>query len=558
MAKITRIKHEPFSPSQQVVFVAPDGRIVGTKGGIPYVVGGAESDLRVDAHGKAQNLMKGVTSGKLVAVTPAELYRHGIRGDRGQEVIIQLMSGGEASGIGPALEMVVDGVGNKRAVLGTFHGFGAGILPQDQFTRHLVCLNDPHVAAELGRLGGSPTGSSRTKLGGKEMQLLWNNVEGVYAVFGFGGGDHTKNFKQLWAKALEEGKPLVVVVSQKTMDLDTALFLTEGKLVNTLPLGALTSAFAMRERWFDEFLSAAGFHLKGEESRGCVGNFFGRGAGWMILGATRCDPEYVESLRRAGFVGKEFDHLYNAIDRLGKRQVPLVPEFPCTIPQFVAEVNRVFNMDPDWRTVGVPTSEGVMFQEVDREYKRVAERLKGDTTGQKLVARFRKRGIEKRERRRTLHRLVEDENLRTVFEQNPAVAAQFFKEVLSPSLDVWGHPRLGVMPNLVNAVVLTLTDCKKTNTPKITYEARTHRPIKQDSILGMKVGAEMARRMNAGESGLVAMVFKPGKDPFLFQVSHMEPQFIPFEQIGKITETENNLTQLDPDYLRKCGIFMAP
>jgi hypothetical protein len=270
MVKTVSRKLVSTPSDEQVVFLSREGNVVGTKGGIPFVVGGRESDFREEDPARVQQLLKGVASGELTAFTPAELYRNGVNGDRSRLVIF-FTSGGESSPIGAGLGTVAEGLSDRVNLL-VWQGFGTGILPKDEFEKQLVVISDPRVIERVRRTGGSPGGMSRTKIDDQNIDLLWMNVEGVGAVTGTGGGDHSKNFKQLWEKSLAEGKPLTVVVIPKSMDLDLALVLSDGRLVNSLMLGGLTAAHAMRIRWFNEFQSAAGYQVEPGRGKGLVGN----------------------------------------------------------------------------------------------------------------------------------------------------------------------------------------------------------------------------------------------------------------------------------------------
>jgi hypothetical protein len=241
------------------------------------------------------------------------------------------------------------------------------------------------------------------------------------------------------------------------------------------------------------------------------------------------------------------DDLYNKMDALSPRQIILPPEFSCTIPEFVDEVNRVYNQGR-MRTVGVAASEGFMFHEVDAEYKRVADAIRSKGLTEDDILRHRTAG--------TLHELIQDGNLKRVFQKNPDIATDFFKEVIKPKYDMWGHPKLGFLPKLVNAVVTTLTDCKKTNYVEITYEARTAASTLWDAALAEMTGAEAGRRIRAGESGIATVLYEPGVDPFLIDVPSQKPVFIPFADVARMTEKDNTLRALDVDYLRRCGVFI--
>lgn len=548
MSKIL-VRNLVSTPSdEQIVFLARDGRVAGTKGGIPFVVGGKESDFTEEDPARAKKLLTGVQSGELLAYTPSELYQ-GVGGDR-SKLVLFFTSGGESSSIGAALGKVAETLDDRVNLL-VWQGFGTGILPKDEFEQQLVVINDPRVIDRISNTGGSPGGMSRTKLDRENIDLLWTNVEDAGAVAGTSGGDHSKNFKQLWEKSIAEGKPLVVVTIPKSMDLDLALKLNDGRLLNSLMLGGLTAGYAMRIRWFNEFQSAAGYQVKPGEGRGLVGNFFGRGAGWAVFGATRRDPDFWDIMREQGILS---DDLYNKMDALSSRQIILGPEYPCSIPEFAGEVNRIYNQGR-MHTVGVACSEGFMFHEVDVEYKRIAENVDMEKHTEAEIDSYR-RMIKERTEGGTLHYLIKDVNLAKVFQDNPDVAEKFFKDVLAPSYDSWGHPKLGFMPTLVNAVVTTLTDCKKTNLVNITYEARTAEMTPWDRILAELTGAEAGTRIKAGESGLTTVLYEPGVDPFLIHVPSQKATFIPFTEIEAMTESDNNMLALSPEYLRRCGVFI--
>ncbi|MFH1787820.1 MAG: hypothetical protein ABH834_00365, partial [Candidatus Altiarchaeota archaeon] len=338
MSKVLHRSLVSTPSDEQVVFLGRDGRVAGTKGGIPFVVGGGESDFTQEDPERARKLLEGVKSGELSAFTPTELYREGVNGDR-SKIVLYFTSGGESSPIGAALGKVAETLDDRVNLL-VWQGFGTGILPRNEFEKQLVVINDPRVIDRISRTGGSPGGMSRTKLNDENISILWINVEDAGAVAGTSGGDHSKNFKQLWEKSIAEGKPLVVGTIPKSMDLDLALKLGDGRLMNSLMLGGLSAAYAMRIRWFNEFQSAAGYQVKPGQGRGLVGNFFGRGAGWAVFGATRSDPEFWDVLREQGILS---DDLYHKMDALSPRQIILPPEFSCTIPEFVGEVNRVYN-----------------------------------------------------------------------------------------------------------------------------------------------------------------------------------------------------------------------
>lgn len=542
MSKVVKRQLVATPSDEQIVFLGKNGRVAGTKGGIPFVVGGRESDFTDDDSGRVKSLLRGVESGELTAFTPTELYRQGVDGDR-SKLVLMFTSGGESSSIGKGLGKVAEILGDKVNLL-VWQGFGTGVLPPEDFEKQLVVINDPRVIDRISNTGGSPGGMSRTKIDADNINALWANVEGVGVVAGTGGGDHSKNFKQIWEKSIDEGKPLVVGVIPKSMDLDLALNLHSAGLKNSLMLGGLSSAQAMRLRWFNEFQSAAGYQTEPGHGKGLVGNFFGRGAGWAVFGATRRDSEYWDVLREQGILTGD---LYNKMDALSDRQIILTPEFSCTIPQFVDEVNLVYNQGR-MHTVGVAASEGFMFHEVDKEFRQQAQDFQTGSLPIELLNDVR--------RERKLHTLIEDDYLRKVFERDPDIALNFFKEVVNPSYDMWGHPKLGFLPRLVNGVVKTFSDCKRTNYAEITYEARTAEMTPWDKLLAEMTGGLAGEKINAGESGLTTVLYDPGIDPFLIRVPDQQATFIPFTEIEKMTESDNTMRALDPDYLRRCGVFI--
>jgi 6-phosphofructokinase len=517
-----------------------EGPVVETRGGIGYVVGESRQlDFRGEKTDKVRRMLeleKLRDAGMVGIVTPAEVYRDGVNGDRTKLGII-FTSGGEASSIGVNMAEVVGEMGKTHVVLGAWQGFGSGVLKKDDFAGNLLVLNDPETVERIGHTGGSPLGMSRTKIkkdSAEETNLL-DNVDGVGFVSGNGGGDHTKNFKLLYEKKKAEGRSMTVVVTPKSMDNDLRLRLADGTEANSLMLGYLTTAYVMRRHWFDELQSAAG------NGKGVVGYFFSRGAGWTVLGATRCDEPYRNMLRDDGILTQDLD---NKMDALGRRQIGLVPEYPVSIPSFVAKVNEVYNRGRD-KTVGVAVSEGFMFTELDREYKRLTEQVGGGRLTEKV--------INEKIAAKDFNDLIEDENLRKVFKAKPDVAKEFFKLVVKPELDNWGHPYIRIMPKIVDAVVNVLTPVK-TNYVEIKYEARTGETIPTDRLVGEETGRLAGQKIRAGESGVTTVTYKPGEDPLLLGRGRIRATFIPFEGITEMAES-NNLLQLDREYVERCGIL---
>jgi hypothetical protein len=126
---------------------------------------------------------------------------------------------------------------------------------------------------------------------------------------------------------------------------------------------------------------------------------------------------------------------------------------------------------------------------------------------------------------------------------------------VNPKKDAWGHTYLRAIPKIVDAIVNVLAGVK-TNYVEIKYEARTGETIPSDRALGEITGKLAAEKLKAGESGLTTVVFAPGEDPLLINPVERGATFIPFDNITGLTERDNNLRQLDKEYLRKLGILV--
>ena len=519
-----------------------EGPVVGTKGGIQYVVGERDSsftraspeDLR-----RVLKLSEQAAQGLIEATTPAEIYRNGVDGDRSKLCLV-FTSGGEGSSIGVNIARVASDIGSTHVVLGTWQGFGSGVKTKDKFAQSLTVINDPRVLERWRNTGGSPFGMSRTKIepDSAEEKQLAENSDGVGMVYGNGGGDHSKNFMTLSRKLTAEGRKTVVGVTPKSMDNDLSVTQDDGSTVNSLMIGYLSTAHTMRRHWFDEMQSAAG------AGRAVVGYFFSRGAGWTVLGATRCDEEYVKRMKEDGILTPDLE---NKMDSLGSKQIGLGPEFPVSIGFFVNRVNEVFAKGRD-KFVGVAVSEGFMFKELDREYQRLTSDLKSGKLKKEEVMELAAKG--------EFDKLIQDPQLREVFNKKKDIAKEFFKVVAEPELDNWDHPKIRIMPQIVDAVVNMLTNAKKTNYVEIKYEARTGETIPSDRKLAENTGALAAEKLKAGESGLTTVTYKDGEDPLLIDTAQRKPSFIPFERITDMNEKHNNLKTLDRNYLRSLGILI--
>ncbi|MBD3262426.1 MAG: hypothetical protein GF334_12310 [Candidatus Altiarchaeales archaeon] len=526
------------TPEPVVIGRGPvSGPVAATKGGIGYVVGGAQSDFH-SPDDRAKKLIQLQQQGVLVAKTPQEIYDEGVFGDK-KKLAMVFTSGGEGSTIGVNLSTVTQDLGQTHVVLGAWQGFKAGVKPQDEFKTDLVVLNDPNTIKRMAETGGSPLGMSRTKLkpGSPQEDQLFDNVKDLGMVFGTGGGDHSRNFLALHQKAEDEGSDLTVAVTPKSMDNDLSIKLKGGETKNSLMLGFLTAAHTMRRHWFDEFQSAAG------SGRWVVGFFFGRGAGWTVLGATRCDAAYRQQMKKEGILDADLE---NKMDALGGKQIALVPEKMVTIPEFVGEVNRINSQGRD-STGGVAVSEGFMFREMSDEYKRLLKQKEnGELNPNDVMAKAAEGDLED---------LIKDKNLNKVFKAKPDIAKEFFGLVLKPETDVWGNPKMTVMPKVVDAVVNVLTDVKKTNYTEIKYEARTAKATPRDEALGRATGQIQAQMIRQGRSGLTTVLCAAGEDPMLIDPEKRGATFTPFEEIEAMSEKENTLQQFSDDYLRKLGVF---
>jgi 6-phosphofructokinase len=544
----------PAQADEQIVFMRKggtqyvfdgkpvEGPVVGTKGGIQYVVGEKDSSFMRESPEDLRRVLRlsdHAAKGLLLASTPAEIYKNGVDGDRSKLCLV-FTSGGEGSSIGVNIARVASEIGSKHVVLGAWQGFESGIKSKDEFGNSLTVINDQRVLERLRNTGGSPFGMSRTKIekdSPAEKQLV-ENCDGVGMVYGTGGGDHTKNFKKLSERLKASGKKTVVGVTPKSMDNDLAITLDDGSTVNSLMLGYPSTAHIMRRHWFDEMQSAAG------AGRPVVGFFFGRGAGWTVLGAMRCDEEYANRMKEDGVLTPDLE---NKMDSLVPKQIGLVPEFPVSIGFFVKKVNEVYARGRD-KFAGIAVSEGFMFKELDQEYKRITSGLENGRLKKEEVLELSAKG--------DFDKLIEDPLLREVFKKKRDIAKEFFKVVADPELDGWGHPYIKIMPKIVDAVVTTLTNAKKTNYVEIKYEARTGESIPSDRRLAEKTGALAAEKLKEGESGLTTVTYKDGEDPLLIDITKRKPTFIPFERITAMTEKHNNLTTLNKDYLRRLGILI--
>lgn len=512
------------------------GPVVGTKGGIAYVVGGSESDFTKADPAKVKRLLTLQEKGLVVAKTPQEIYEEGVGGDR-TKIMTVFTSGGEGSSIGVNIARVANAFSDSHVIFGLWQGFKSGVLDREGFKNSLVVVNDPDILKRMQHTGGSPFGMSRTKLKDEAAKQLLSNVSGTGIVYGTGGGDHSKNFKQLYELANERGGKLIVGVTPKSMDNDLAIVLGDGSKKFSLMLGYPTAAYVMRRHWFDELQSAAG------AGRALCGMFFGRGAGWTVLGATRCDEEYTKFMEEQGILTED---LKNKMDSLGGKQIPLTPEYPTTIPEFTDKVNEVYAGRRD-KTVGVAVSEGFMFKEVEEEYNRLAN----PADPSRLI---RENGLMKMIGDMDFS-CIRDDRLRQVFEKNPELVREFFLSILQPEYDVWGHPKLGFMPKLVHAVMEDLCGIE-TNYLEIKYEARTAETIPVDRELGEVTGDLAGEKLKAGESGLTTVLYEPGEDPLLIKPGKREAVSIPFSQISELTENDNTLLSLDKGYLRKLGVYI--
>lgn len=522
--------------------VPVEGPVIDSKGGIQYIVGGKDSSFRREDPERLKaviELSELAKKGGVVAATPEEIYLNGLNGDRSR-LALMFTSGGEGAAIGVNIAQVTRALSSEYVVLGSWQGFGSGVKPKDEFAKALTVFNAPHVVERIENTGGSPLGMSRTKLkpGSPESTQFMENVSGTGIVYGTGGGDHSRNFKTISDTARENGEEIVVGVTPKSMDNDLSIQLEDGAKANSLMLGYLTAADTMRRHFFDELQSAAG------AGRGLVAFFFGRGAGWTVLGGIRCDDDYREKLRKDGSLSPDLE---NKMDGLGGKTIGLVPEYPVSIRRFVDEVNRIYHEGRD-KTVGVGVSEGFMFTELDREFKRLGkEKEEGRLTNETVM---------EKSGRGDLQDLVEDASLKKVFRESPQIAEEFFKVIVSPKLDEWGHPYIKIMPQIADAVVNVLTDVPKTNYTEIKYEARTGEVSPADRVLGEKTGRLAGEKLVSGESGLTTVTYQAGEDPLMIDTSTRKPSFIPFEQIKSMSESENTLQQLDPQYLKKCNILV--
>ncbi|MBD3388667.1 MAG: hypothetical protein GF416_06330 [Candidatus Altiarchaeales archaeon] len=538
-----------------------EGPVVMTRGGIGYVVGSNRLDARDESPERAAELVRmkdSMDRGEITITTPYDIYTGGLFGDKSKLAIV-FTSGGEGSSIGVNNAEVTRELSSTHVVLGAWQGFQAGVKTTEEFARQLTVLNDPATTERMSRTGGSTLGMSRTKVRFdsenpediEAAENLFTNVRYVGVVFGNGGGDHTQNFMNLYLKAQAEGASQIVIgVTPKSMDNDLAINLNDGTIANSLMLGFPTTAYVMRRHFLDEMQSAAG------AGRGTVGFFFGRGAGWTVLGAIRNDMEYRENMREDGILTADME---NKMDSLGPRTIGLVPEYPVSIPYFAASINKIYNegsIDGQGgevrdKFVGVAVSEGFMFTELISEFERLTrEREEGRLTEEIVIEKVSRNDLED---------LIEDENVKRIMGENPEMAKKFFEQVMKPKLDVWEHPKVDFGPQFVHAVMnSSLTDVPKNNYAEIKYEARTGETVPADRALGEVTGRVEAETIRAGRSGVTTVTYEAGEDPLLIDPRKRGASFIPFEDIAGMSEDQNNLRTLDPNYLRKLGILIEP
>lgn len=585
----------------QAVFVSTvDGRILGVDGGPDYVVGGKQHDFTRKDREAVADLMDGVNKGEVQVFTPSEFYEA-----HRDKTRIFYTSGGEASGISPFITEFIKLMGDDKLSMIAMHGFGTGVLPPEKFKRFLIALNDPQLLKELGGMGGSLGGMARESLikeskdGIDESNLaqFCDNNTGVDGEFGTGGGDHSNNFIFARRRSVERGSPVLTIHTDKTVDGDTAYETADGRDGNMLSLGFLSAAYKARVRFFDEFYSSAGYlvdtHRDDPEDMAVdekvfVARIFGRGASGIAYGATRTDPQYLDGLVRQNLLApstyeeyppdsdeailnrifaagpqneKEVKHLdlRGKMDRLGGRVITLLSEFPCGIDDFLERFDDVYTGGGKYdsatksfvggkhrvRTAGVACAEGFMFDEVNGEFWRLRQGIEGGSL----------KGSEVRSQAKieALHLLVEDTKLREVFQKHPKIAEEFFNEVLNPKKDIWGHPKLGFMPKLVDAIIKTFRPIKKTDYTDITYEVRTAEPIPDDIVLANRKAKCAFEAYQRRESGMVVLPFARREDQLLVNVANAPVELLPHEGPNRILKVkeDNNLSWLDPDYIRR-------
>jgi 6-phosphofructokinase len=530
------------------------GRVIDTKGGIKYVVGERDSSFTKERPERLKELLRLeelARKGVIIATTPEDLYLNGVDGDRSALAIFHT-SGGEGSAIGVNLATVAGLLSDTHVVLGSWQGFGSGIKKTDEFAKMLTVLNAPQVRERMSHTGGSPLGMSRVKLkeGSKEENQFMENHEGVGIIYGTGGGDHSRNFKRV-ADIIRENPEkydnIIVGVTPKSMDNDLAIQLADGSAVNSLMVGFLSTVNVMRRHWFDEFQSAAG------AGRVVVGFFFGRGAGWTVLGATRCDEAYKQRIREEGILTPDLE---NKMDALGSRQVPLIPEEPITIKQLFEAVEKARNRGRD-RTAGVACSEGAMIVEVDEEARRLGDILNTkEAEGGNAAQRWKDEALRKA-RNGDFKDLIANNDLRKAFTGRPEVGLEFINDaVINPKKDDWGHSYVKMIPKIVDALLNEVAGIK-TNYVEIKYEARTGETTPSDRDVGEVTGETAGQKLKEGKSGLTTVTYLPGEDPLLINPRQRGATFIPFETIAGMTEHDNNLKQLSREYLKSLGIIFT-
>ncbi|MFH0863000.1 MAG: hypothetical protein V1875_08230 [Candidatus Altiarchaeota archaeon] len=530
------------------------GPVIDSKGGMQYVVGERDSSFTEEDPKRLNQLLhfeELARTGQIIATTPEEIFLNGIGGDRSKLAMFHTC-GGEGSSFGVNIATVSDAISDEYVVLGSWQGFGSAVKKKGEFARSLTVLNAAHVRERIGHTAGSPLGMSRIKpgFGSPEETQFMENHEGVGIIYGTGGGDLSKNFKRVYDLMREDpGRygNIPVGVTPKSMDNDLGIQLADGTTVNSLMLGYLSTAHAMRRHWFDEFQSAAG------AGRGVVGFFFGRGAGWTVLGAIRCDEAYKQRMREEGILTRDLE---NKMDGLGSKQIGLVPEEEVTIQQLVDAVKLVYGRGRD-KTVGVACSEGAMIVEVDNEGRRLNRILKQKEAEGPDALREWKAKVMAKAQKGEFEGVIVDEKLGEVFKARPDVGLEFINDaVIEPKTDAWGHTHVKMIPKIVDAIVNVLAGIK-TNYVEIRYEARTGETIPSDRALGERTGKLAGEKLMEGKSGLTTVVYKAGEDPLLMDPSRMEATFTPFDQIRGMTEHDNNLKQLDRGYIRGLGILTA-
>lgn len=260
---------------------------------------------------------------------------------------------------------------------------------------------------------------------------------------------------------------------------------------------------------------------------------FGRGSGKLAFEAARKYPPNFGELPHEE---------QRKIEEFGDAIMILVPEKPTTVRSLAAKAKEI---NKDESNVVVVVAEGFLPPELKYEMDRLAKNdtlrdlwISGELTTDGVSGLI--EAVDENDPRVDLKRILEDREL----------AAQFGKTVWETKLDEFRNvAKVGGIRKFVIQALHKLADAKKVNELLENYEARDAKPTERDSVMGQKIGANMAELINEGVTGGKAVVYLEGRDPMT-----QEPVVVPLEGVSNRNNLNDENTYPN-EILKENGVF---